>query len=184
VQPAGFGRVLKWVVLAPITHQRPATAADAPHPTVFSPIGVLDVLSSTTPRPSSRKHRWVQHLAALATKPGEKWGLAVRASGLASALRTAAVAHAGAGSSSASVAATVPLTLAAPALATTSAATGGSVRIVAADAAHLALRDRVVRRQLNLGVDLLVAVFAGDPAIGLPIRWHDIVPVVYQCTTR
>jgi len=37
---------------------------------------VLDVLSSTTPRPSGRKRRWARHLAALATKAGEKCGLA------------------------------------------------------------------------------------------------------------
>jgi len=63
-------------LLARISHQLPATAADAPYPAGFSRIGVLDVLSSTTPRPSGRKPSWAQHLAALATKPGEKCGLA------------------------------------------------------------------------------------------------------------
>ena len=38
--------------LACISHQLPATAGDAPHPAGFSRLGVLDVLSSTPPRPS------------------------------------------------------------------------------------------------------------------------------------
>ncbi|MBD3873434.1 MAG: hypothetical protein IFK91_11040, partial [Acidobacteria bacterium] len=42
----------------------------------FSHFGVLDVLSSTTPRPSDRKPHWARHLADLATKAGEKSGLA------------------------------------------------------------------------------------------------------------
>jgi hypothetical protein len=33
---------------------------------------VLDVLSSTPPPPSGRKLHWARHLAALATKDGEK----------------------------------------------------------------------------------------------------------------
>ena len=37
---------------------------------------MLDILSSTTPRPSGRKRRWPRHLVALATKPGEKCRLA------------------------------------------------------------------------------------------------------------
>jgi len=57
------------------SHQLPATAGDALHPAGFSRIGVLDVLSSTTPRPSGRKLRWAQHLTDLATKAGEKCGL-------------------------------------------------------------------------------------------------------------
>jgi hypothetical protein len=47
-------------------------AVDAPHPAGFSRFGVLDVLSSTTPRPSGRKPRWARPLTALAMKPGEK----------------------------------------------------------------------------------------------------------------
>ena len=58
--------------LARISHQLSAAASDTPHPAVFSRLGVLDVLSSTTPRPSGRKPRWARHLAALATKDGEK----------------------------------------------------------------------------------------------------------------
>jgi hypothetical protein len=42
---------------------------------MFSHFGVLDVLSSTTPRPSGRKPHWARHLATLATKAGEKCGL-------------------------------------------------------------------------------------------------------------
>ncbi len=61
--------------LARISHQLPATACDAPHPAEFSRLGVLDVLSSTTPRPSDRKHHWTRHLTDLATKAGEKRGL-------------------------------------------------------------------------------------------------------------
>ena len=34
------------------SHQSPAAAADVPHPAAFSRFGVLDVLSSTTPRPA------------------------------------------------------------------------------------------------------------------------------------
>ena len=61
--------------LARTSHQLSAAAGDARHPAAFSHFGVLDVLSSTTPRPSSRKRHWIQHLAGLATKPGEKCGL-------------------------------------------------------------------------------------------------------------
>ena len=62
--------------LAGISHQLPAAAGDAPHPEVFSRFGVLDVLSSTTPRPSGRKPHWARHLADLATKADEKRRLA------------------------------------------------------------------------------------------------------------
>ncbi len=61
--------------LTRISHQLSAAASDTPRPAEFSRLGVLDVLSSTTPRPSDRKHRWARHLAALATKAGEKRGL-------------------------------------------------------------------------------------------------------------
>ena len=60
---------------SPHSHQLPAAAGDAPHPAPFSHLGVLDVPSSTSPRPSGRKHNWAQPLAALATKPGEICGL-------------------------------------------------------------------------------------------------------------
>ena len=56
-------------------HQFSAAGGDAPHPAGFSYFGVLDVLSSTTPRPSDRKPHWARHLADLATKAGEKFGL-------------------------------------------------------------------------------------------------------------
>jgi hypothetical protein len=58
------------------SHQSPAAAADAPHPAMFSPLGVLDVPSSTPPRPSGRKPHWARHLGTLATNTGEKCGLA------------------------------------------------------------------------------------------------------------
>ncbi len=60
---------------ARISHQLSAPASDAPHTAGFSRFGVLDVLSSTTPRPSDRKPHWARHLAGLATKAGEKRGL-------------------------------------------------------------------------------------------------------------
>ena len=60
------------------SHQLSAAAGDAPHPAEFSRLGVLDVLSSTTPRPSGRKRRWARHLADLATKTGEKCRLGAR----------------------------------------------------------------------------------------------------------
>ncbi len=63
--------------LARISHQLSAADDDAPYPAVFSRLGVLDVLSSTPPRPSDQKPRWARHLVALATKPGEICGLAV-----------------------------------------------------------------------------------------------------------
>jgi len=62
-------------VLARISHQVSAAAGDALHLAVFSRLVVLDVLSSTPLRPSGRKPHWAQHLAALATKPGEIRGL-------------------------------------------------------------------------------------------------------------
>jgi hypothetical protein len=62
--------------LARISHQLPAAAGDAPHSAVLSRLGVLDVPSSTPPRPSGRKPHCAQHLTVLATKPGEICGLA------------------------------------------------------------------------------------------------------------
>ncbi len=62
-------------VLTRISHQLSAAADDAPCPAVFSRVGMLDGLSSTTPRPSGRKPHWTRHFATLATKPGEKRGL-------------------------------------------------------------------------------------------------------------
>ena len=64
------------VVQARISHQLSAAASDAPHPAVFSRLGVLDVPQVRAPRPSGRKPHWARHLAALATKPGEIRGLA------------------------------------------------------------------------------------------------------------
>ena len=61
--------------LTRISHQLTAAASDTPCPAEFSRLGVLDVRSSPTPRPSDRKRRWAWHLAGLATKAGEKRGL-------------------------------------------------------------------------------------------------------------
>jgi len=61
--------------LARISHQLPAAASDAPHPAVFSRLGVLDVPQVRAPRPSGRKPHWAPHVAALATEPGEICGL-------------------------------------------------------------------------------------------------------------
>jgi len=68
--------------LAYSSPQLSAAAGDAPHPAVFSRLGVLDVLSSTTPPPSGRKRHWARHLAALATKAGENCRLAGARTGL------------------------------------------------------------------------------------------------------
>ena len=57
--------------LACISHQLPAAGADAPHPAVFSRLGVLDVPQVRAPRPSGRKPHCARCIAALATKPGE-----------------------------------------------------------------------------------------------------------------
>ena len=70
---AGGGEGMR--VPARTAHQSPAAAADAPHPAMFSPLGVLDVPSSTPPRPSGRKPHWARHLGTLATNTGEKCGL-------------------------------------------------------------------------------------------------------------
>jgi anaerobic selenocysteine-containing dehydrogenase len=59
---------------ARISHQLPAAAGDALHSAVLSRLGVLDVPSSTPPRPSGRNPHWAQHLATLATEPGEICG--------------------------------------------------------------------------------------------------------------
>ena len=64
-------------IFARTCHRRSAAAADAPRPEAFAPLGVLDVPSRTTPRPSGRKPHWARHLGALATKTGEKCGLAL-----------------------------------------------------------------------------------------------------------
>ncbi len=71
---SGFVNPSLW--LARISRQLPAATGDAPCPVVFSRIGMLDGLSSTAARPSGRKPHWTQHLAGLATKVGEKCGLA------------------------------------------------------------------------------------------------------------
>ncbi len=62
-------------VLARKPHQLSTAAGDAPHSAVLSRLGVLDVLSSTPPRPSGRNPHCARHLATLATKPGEIPGL-------------------------------------------------------------------------------------------------------------
>ena len=58
-----------------ISHQLSAAACDAPHPAVFSRLGVLDVPQVRALRPSGRKPHWARHLAGLATKPGKICGL-------------------------------------------------------------------------------------------------------------
>ena len=72
---AGMISVVALPCLARTFYQLSAAAGDAPYPAVFAPIGVLDVLSSTTTRPSGRKPHWARHLAGLATNAGEKCGL-------------------------------------------------------------------------------------------------------------
>jgi len=64
--------------LTRISHQLPAATCDAPHPAVFSRLGVLDVPQVRAPRPLGRKPHWARHLAGLATKPGEICGLSLR----------------------------------------------------------------------------------------------------------
>jgi len=56
-----------------------AAPRDMPQSATFSRFGVLDVLSSTTPRPSGRKRHISPHLAGLATRRGEKCRLTCRA---------------------------------------------------------------------------------------------------------
>ena len=58
-------------VLSCISHRVPAAAANLQRFAAFAPIGLLDVPSSTTARPSGRKHLISLQLSALATKPGE-----------------------------------------------------------------------------------------------------------------
>ena len=56
---------------ARISHHLATTAGDMPQSATFSRFGVLDGLSSTTPRPSGRKRHISRHLAGLATRRGE-----------------------------------------------------------------------------------------------------------------
>jgi len=70
-----FALIREFTDLARISHQLPAAASDAPHPAVFSRLGVLDVPQVRAPRPSDRKPHWAPHVAALATEPGEICGL-------------------------------------------------------------------------------------------------------------
>ena len=58
--------------LACISHHVATVARDMPQSAAFSRFGVLDVLLSTTPRPSGRKRHISRHLAGLATRRGEK----------------------------------------------------------------------------------------------------------------
>ena len=61
-----------------VSHNVAAADRDMPQSAAFSPIGVLDVLSSTTPHPSGRKRNISRHLAGLATRRGEKCRLEAR----------------------------------------------------------------------------------------------------------
>jgi len=61
--------------LARTSHHLATAALDMPRSATFSRIGLLDVLRSTPPRPSGRKHPISRHLAGLATRRGEKYGL-------------------------------------------------------------------------------------------------------------
>ncbi len=70
------GRSTPPAVPARTSHQVSAAAADAQYPAALSHLGVLNVLSSTPPRPSDRRLHRAQHLDNLATKPGEKCALA------------------------------------------------------------------------------------------------------------
>ena len=63
--------------LARSIHELSAAANDASAPAVFYHLGVLNVPSSTPPRPKVRKHGWHRRLAALATKPHEYFGLEI-----------------------------------------------------------------------------------------------------------
>ncbi len=63
---------------ARISHHVATAARDMPQSAAFSRLGVLDVLSSTTPRPSGRKRNISRHLTGLATRRGEKGGLVGR----------------------------------------------------------------------------------------------------------
>ena len=63
------------LALTRTSHQSPAAAADAPHPAMFSPLGVLDVPSRTPPRPTGRKPHWARYHGTHPTNTGEKCGL-------------------------------------------------------------------------------------------------------------
>ncbi len=58
--------------LACMPHHVATAARDMPQSATFSPIGVLDVPSSTAPHPSGRKRHISRHLANLATRRGEE----------------------------------------------------------------------------------------------------------------
>ena len=69
-------------VPACISYHVATAARDTPQSAAFSRLGVLDVLASTTPRPSDRKHRISRRLAGLATRRGKKRRLAIATLGL------------------------------------------------------------------------------------------------------
>ena len=58
-------------------HELSTSADDAAAPIEVSHLGVLNVLSSTPPRPKMRKLHWHRRLADLATKPHEYFGLSL-----------------------------------------------------------------------------------------------------------
>ncbi len=64
-----------WAELTRTSHHLATAARDMPQSAAFSRIGLLDVPSSTPPRPSGRKHHISRHLAGLASRRGEKCGL-------------------------------------------------------------------------------------------------------------
>ena len=74
---------------ARISHHVATAAHDMPQSAASSRLGVLDALSSTTPRPLGRKRNISRHLTGLATQRGEKGGLVCRQrpDGLSAGLR-------------------------------------------------------------------------------------------------
>ena len=74
VLPAILGALVVAEALTQISHQLSAAVGDVQHPAPLSHQGVLNVPSSTPPRPLDRKLHWAQHLTHLATKAGEKFG--------------------------------------------------------------------------------------------------------------
>ena len=79
--------------LARISHQLSTAASDAQRPAAVARLGVLDVMRSTTPRPSGRNPHRARYLAALAMKPGEICGLATDLDALGRDLKTATRAY-------------------------------------------------------------------------------------------
>ena len=74
----GIGIAIGYESVTCIPHHLATATGDMQRAAAFAPIGLLDVLSSTTPPSSGREHHIARHLTGLATRRGEIYRLEAR----------------------------------------------------------------------------------------------------------